>query len=36
MSERKRHMREKFFLGALVVLVAMAVWVLVVNIGSRH
>jgi hypothetical protein len=36
MSEEKRHMRKKFFWGAIVVLVAMAAWVLVINIGARH
>ena len=36
MSEEKRHMKKKFFLGALVVLVAMIAWVLIINIGARH
>jgi hypothetical protein len=36
MSEEKRHMKKKFYLGALVVLVAMIVWVLIINIGARH
>jgi hypothetical protein len=36
MSERKREIKEKIFLGALVVLAAMFVWVLVINIASRH
>ena len=36
MSEEKRHMKKKFFLGALVVLVAMIVWVMMINISARH
>jgi hypothetical protein len=36
MSEEKRHLRKKFFLGALVVLVAMVVWVMIINISARH
>jgi hypothetical protein len=36
MSERKREIKEKLYLGALVVLVAMIAWVLVINIWSRH
>jgi hypothetical protein len=36
MSESKRHLRDKLFMGALVVLVAMVAWVLIINIGSRH
>ena len=36
MSEEKRHMKKKFYLGALVVLVAMIVWVQIINIGARH
>jgi hypothetical protein len=36
MSERKREIKEKLFLGALVVLAAMIVWVLIINIASRH
>jgi hypothetical protein len=36
MSEEKRHMKKKFFLGALVVLVAMIAWVMIINISSRH
>ena len=36
MSEEKRHLRKKFFLGAIVVLVAMIAWVLIINIGARH
>ena len=36
MSERKREIKEKLFLGGLVVLVAMIVWVLIINIASRH
>jgi hypothetical protein len=36
MSERKREIKEKLYLGALVVLVAMIAWILVINIASRH
>jgi hypothetical protein len=36
MSERKREIREKLYLGALVVLVAMIAWVLVINISARQ
>jgi hypothetical protein len=36
MSERKREIKEKLYLGALVVLVAMVAWILVINIASRH
>jgi hypothetical protein len=36
MSERKREIKEKLYLGALVVLVAMIAWVLVINISARH
>jgi hypothetical protein len=36
MSEEKRQLRSKLFMGAMVVLVAMVAWVLIINIGSRH
>jgi hypothetical protein len=36
MSERKREIKEKLYLGALVVLVAMIAWVLVINISARQ
>jgi hypothetical protein len=36
MSEEKRHLRSKLFMGAIVVLVAMVAWVLIINIGARH
>jgi hypothetical protein len=36
MSERRREMKEKFFIGGIIVLVAMAVWVLIINISARH
>jgi len=36
MSERKREIKEKLYLGALVVLVAMIAWVLIINISARH
>lgn len=36
MSEEKRYLKKKFFLGALVVLVAMVAWVLIINISARH
>jgi hypothetical protein len=36
MSEGKKHLQHKIFWGALVVLVAMAVWVLIINIAARH
>jgi hypothetical protein len=36
MSERKREIKEKLYLGALVVLVAMIAWILVINISARH
>ena len=36
MAELEKHLRKKFFWGALVVALAMGVWVLVINIGARH
>jgi hypothetical protein len=36
MSEEKRRLRSKLFMGAIVVLVAMVAWVLIINIGARH
>jgi hypothetical protein len=36
MSEEKRYLKKKFFLGALVVLVAMIAWVMIINISARH
>jgi hypothetical protein len=36
MAELEKHLRKKFFLGAVVVAVAMAVWVLIINIAARH
>jgi hypothetical protein len=36
MSEEKRHLRSKLFMGAMVVLVAMVAWVLIINISARH
>jgi hypothetical protein len=36
MAEREKKLRRKIFLGALVVLVAMAAWVLIIDTASRH
>ena len=36
MAELEKHLRKKLFLGAVVVAVAMAVWVLIINIAARH
>jgi hypothetical protein len=36
MAEREKKLRRKIFLGALVVAVAMAAWVLVIDVASRH
>jgi hypothetical protein len=36
MSEREKKLRTKIFLGALVVLVAMAAWVLIIDTAARH
>jgi hypothetical protein len=36
MAEREKKLRKKIFLGALVVLVAMAAWVLVIDMAARH
>jgi hypothetical protein len=36
MAEREKKLRKKLFLGALVVAIAMAAWVLVINVAARH
>lgn len=36
MAELEKHLRKKLLFGALVVAVAMAVWVFIINVASRH
>ena len=36
MAEGEKKLRRRYFLGALVVAVAMGAWVLVINIASRR
>ncbi len=36
MAEREKKLRKRIFLGALVVAVAMAAWVFIIDMAARH
>jgi hypothetical protein len=36
MAERENHIRRRIFLGAIVVALAMAAWVFIIDIAARH